>query len=279
MRTGIRQAVTGFLLAAAAMAASASEPVISIIIDDMGDRKVEGLRAIALPGAVAYAMLPGTPHGAAQARAARAAGKEVLLHFPLQPTSGKAHPMAVTTRSSREELAARLRSELDGLPVVDGVNIHQGSLLSARSDYMHWMMAELRARGGLYFVDSFTSPKSVAWQVADTWQIPSTKRQVFLDDSEREEDIQRQFDRLIAKARKEGSALAIGHPYKTTLSVLERELPKLAAHGVKLVAPSEIIRLRQGARAPLRNKPVLLKLSQSIAPSTRSTGPQPTALH
>lgn len=257
-------------------------PVISIIMDDMGDRAAEGARIVALPGPVACAILPATPHGPALARAARARGKEVLLHFPLQPEAGKAHPLAVTTRSSREELAQRLRSGLSALPVADGVNIHQGSLLSQRADYMNWLMAELRDLGGLYFVDSFTSGRSVALPVAEAWRLPATRRQVFLDAERGADKVRAEFAKLIAVARRDGSALAIGHPFPETLALLEAELPQLAArYQVRLVAPSELIELQQGLRPAPRSRPLQLKLSPAMAAWTPTTAtlPLPSGSH
>lgn len=260
--------------------AAGATPAISIIIDDMGDRPLEGARIVALPGPVACAILPATPHGAQLARAAHAQGKDVLLHFPLEPQAGKAHPLAVTTRSTREELAARLHSGLDALPFVDGVNIHQGSLLSQRPDYMNWMMAELRQRGALYFVDSYTSGRSVALPVAESWRLPSTRRQVFLDAERGAEAVRAEFQKLIALARRNGTALAIGHPFPETLALLESELPRLAEHGVRLVAPSELIELQQGLRpAPPPARPLQLRITSTLALSTTSTGPLPQGSH
>jgi len=267
------------LLVAVPAPAATGLPVISIIMDDMGDRPVEGARIVALPGPIGCAVLPGTPHGAQLARAAHSQGKEVLLHFPLEPLAGRAHPLAVTTHSSRDELAARLRSGLDALPFVDGVNIHQGSLLSQRPDYMNWMMAALRERGGLYFVDSYTSGRSVALPVAESWRLPATRRQIFIDAERGADQVRIQFGKLIALARREGSALAIGHPFPETLALLESELPNLAQYQVKLVAPSELIELQQGLRPAPANRPLQLKLLVTFSPSTIATAPLPQGSH
>lgn len=257
-------------------AALDARPQISIIIDDMGDRSELGRRALALPGAVAFAMLPGTPHGREQAKAAHAAGKEVLLHFPLEPTEGKPHPLAVTTRSSREQLIRRLREDLAQLPHVVGVNIHQGSRLSQRGDYMNWMMAELSVRPDLYFVDSYTTAASVAETTARNWRLATTRRHVFLDDSIKEADIAHQFQRLIRKARRDGRAVAIGHPYPETLAVLERELKQLDRYQVRLVAPSEQIRAHLRQHPLPRNQPVQLRLATQMV--SASVGPDSSSL-
>lgn len=264
------------LALALALPAHAGSPVVSIIIDDMGDRAALDARVIALPGPVACAILPHTLHGPREALAARRMGKEVLLHFPLESQAGRStHPMAVTLRSTREDLRGKLLRALDALPGVQGVNIHQGSLLSEQSDRMAWMMAELRTRGGLFFVDSYTSVKSVAWDMAERWQIPSTRRQVFLDNVQSEGAIRAEFERLLRLARRDGHALALGHPYPETLRVLEAELPKLAAQGIRLVAPSELIRLQGLKRVPRSNPPVWLKFSERLVLATGPAVPLP----
>lgn len=48
------------------------------------------------------------------------------------------------------------------------------------------------------------------------------KRKVFLDDTQNEADIRYQFNRAIALARRNGSAIAIGHPHPTTVRVLQQ---------------------------------------------------------
>lgn len=274
----MRRSVAALLLMAGA--AQAAPVSISVVIDDMGDRPAQDHRVIALPGPVACAILPNTPHGPREARMAREAGKEVLLHFPLESQAGRStHPMAVTLSSSREELRSKLQRALTALPGVSGINIHQGSLLSEKSDRMAWMMAEIRTLGGLYFVDSYTSAKSVAWDMAERWQIPSTRRQVFLDNLPNEAAIRSQLERTIALARKTGTALAIGHPYAETLRVLETELPKWAAQGIKLVAPSELIRIQNSRRPPPRNPPVWLRLSDDLALANPPQAPAAAPSH
>ena len=60
-------------------------PVISIIIDDLGDALTAGRRAIDLPYALTYSILPHTPHSVKLAHYAQRRKKEVFLHLPMQP--------------------------------------------------------------------------------------------------------------------------------------------------------------------------------------------------
>ena len=87
-------------------------PEIAIIIDDMGDRKRLGWEALQLPGPVAYAFLPDTPHGAPMAEAAWRANKEVLLHLPMDPVEARAHPTSISAGDDQATVSERLRTQL-----------------------------------------------------------------------------------------------------------------------------------------------------------------------
>jgi polysaccharide deacetylase 2 family uncharacterized protein YibQ len=103
-------------------------------------------------------------------------------------------------------------------------------------------VARVLARRHLFFVDSRTTTATVAERVAREEGVPSVSRRVFLDGVPTEVAIEKALAELVTLARSEGSALAIGHPHPATLSVLERELPKLEKEGVRLVKVGELVR-------------------------------------
>lgn len=237
----------GLLVVLSGTGPAAAGPVIALIIDDVGDRPVEGLRTVRLPGPVACAFLPHTPHARELAERAHAAGKEVMLHLPMQATRGnRLGPGGVTIDMSRALFLRTLRDDLASLPYVAGVNNHMGSLLTRHPGHMSWLMEELRYRGELFFIDSRTSARSVAQQLAREWEVPTSGRDVFLDHHRSRPAIRAAFEQLLRVARVQGSAVGIGHPYPETLDVLEEALPRLQAEGVRLVPVRELIELRQG---------------------------------
>ena len=71
------------------------------------------------------------------------------------------------------------------------------------------------------------------------------KRKVFLDDTANEADIRRQFNRAVELARRNGSAIAIGHPRPATVKVLQQMPPSLPAD-IVLVKPSALLNEPQG---------------------------------
>lgn len=222
-----------------------SLPVISIIIDDLGYHLADGRRVVGLPGPVACSVLPHTPYGSRLADSANWAGKEVLLHLPMQPMNDKDPGFgALTLDTSEQDVRRLLAANLAAVPHVVGINNHMGSLLTRHPGHMRWLMQSLReSSDGLFFVDSVTSPRSIAMQLAQENDVPATRRDVFLDRDPDPDAVAAQFAALIALAHTRGSAIAIGHPYPSTIAVLERELARLEVHGVRLIGVAEFIRL------------------------------------
>ncbi len=241
--------VIGVSVACSGVAAEApaeTVPRIAIIIDDLGYQLEAGQRSIKLPGPVACAILPGTPRAKSLAEAAFANGKEVLLHLPLQSISqdSPTEPGGILLDMSRDQFAMMFSANLESVPYAIGVNSHRGSMLTRHPGHMSWLMEEIRRRGNLIFVDSYTTHKSIALQLARESGVPAVKRDVFLDADRRPETVEREFRRLKKLAKKKGAAVGIGHPYATTLALLEREIPKLLDDGIELVSISELVLLR-----------------------------------
>ncbi|MDT8383387.1 MAG: divergent polysaccharide deacetylase family protein [Gammaproteobacteria bacterium] len=215
---------------------------IGIIIDDLGYLNQRDARAVHLPGAVTLAFLPQTPHAHELATLAHRLKKEIMLHLPMESMHNqRLGPGGLTLDMTARQFTKQLQLDLDSVPHVVGVNNHMGSLLTQHPGHMQWLMLELRKRNNLYFVDSYTTKTSIAQQLANENWIPNLRRDVFLDHDRNPEMIRFHFRRLINKARQNGSALAIGHPFPETMKVLEEELPKLRAQGIRLLPVSQLV--------------------------------------
>lgn len=227
-------------------------PVASLIIDDLGDRLQDGLRAIDLPGAVTYSVLPQTTYSRRLAESAHRAGKEVMMHQPMEALSDvRMGPGGLSLQMPYRLFIETLRANLASVPHARGVNNHMGSLLTRYPDRMNWFMYELGHHGGLFFVDSITSTETVALKVAMQHNLPSLRRNIFIDHERSDGAIRHQFARFVAQARAAGTSLAIAHPYPETLQVLEELLPTLAEQGVELLPVSELIGQRNIRREQL----------------------------
>ncbi|WP_083265628.1 divergent polysaccharide deacetylase family protein [Pseudomonas sp. 1D4] len=220
--------------------ASQPRPRLALIIDDLGQTPERDRRVLALPATVALAIIPETPHATDLARRAHDARRTVMLHLPMDPAGG---PFAWHPDLPEAELARRLDAAFAAVPYSQGVNNHMGSRMTAQPEAMAWLMRRLQA-DHRFFVDSRTSAATVAAAEAQKAGLASLSRDVFLDDDQHPEAIARQFEAALSLARKQGTAVMIGHPHPATLALLERELPRLAERGFELVSVPQMIALR-----------------------------------
>ena len=174
-----------------------------------------------------------------------------MLHLPMQAVHDRPlGPGGLTMEMSEQAVKHALEAGLATIPYVRGVNNHMGSLLTRHPGHMDWLMQVLAEHGDLYFVDSRTTAESVALRVAMERRVPCVDRDVFLDNEPGDPAyVSRQFDRLIAIARRRGMAVGIGHPHPATLEVLESRLSELRAQGIELVPVSELLDLRKRRQA------------------------------
>ncbi len=263
----------------------AASPRISIILDDMGDHWQSGQRALQLPGAITYAFMPQTAHAETMARQAHAQQKEVMIHMPMEAMTGNPlGPSGLTLDMNREQFMQVLRDNLAAVPHAQGINNHMGSLLTRHPGHMRWLMEGLQQYAAdYYFIDSRTTHLTVANQLALENNIPSLQRDVFLDDDPSLRAINYQLRRLLTKAKQTGQAIAIGHPYDTTLQALEQWLPTLAQHGIELVPVSQLFRpapsppvIRQ---ADTESDNTLVLASPPSGEETQATTPTKSALN
>ncbi len=220
-------------------------PKIAIIIDDLGNRPQQDRAAIDLPGPLAYAILPYSPFVHELAEAARASGKEVLLHLPMEAETNN-HLLgrgALDTTMPHDIFVTTLRDALMSVPHVSGVNNHMGSRLTRDLERMRWLMTELRAIGDLVYVDSRTTPKTVARRAASEIDVPFVARDVFLDNRREADYINLQIDALISHARSNGEGIGIAHPHPETIAVLIERLEGL--DNVRLVSLSALVGSRK----------------------------------
>ncbi|OYW02811.1 MAG: hypothetical protein B7Z61_11310 [Acidobacteria bacterium 37-71-11] len=216
---------------------------LAIVLDDAGS-SIEVVREVErLPIEVAVAVLPNAARSAEVARGLGAQGRELLLHMPMEPVGNRGPGPgegAVEVGLSAAEIMSRVERALAVVAGARGVNNHMGSRATADAAAMRAVMAVLRSRG-LYFLDSRTTAESVAEQIARASGVPALRRDVFLDDVSEPEAIRRALDQAVARARADGSAVAIGHVHPITIEVLERELPRIGGE-VRLVRPSQLLK-------------------------------------
>ena len=165
---------------------------------------------------------------------------EIRIHLPMAPLSKQ--PLEKDTlrpEMSSEEIERIIREAYGKVPYAVGLNNHMGSAMTSNLFGMQKVMQALE-RYNLYFLDSVTIGNTQAMRAAQGTGVKVIKRKVFLDDTQNEADIRNQFNRAIALARRNGSAIAIGHPHPTTVRVLQQMVYNLPPD-ITLVRPSSLL--------------------------------------
>ena len=221
-----------------------SSPTISIIIDDIGYRIHEDTSAIALPGPVAYAIMPHSPHAVTMSRLASQQGKIVLLHLPMEAEHKEQNqflgPGALTLNMNREQFTHTLNMNLRSIPDAIGVNNHTGSKFTTDAKAMALFMESIKGLD-LYFIDSKTSTSSRGLEVARRMQVPTVPRDLFLDNNPSKSSIRARFAELIRISVQHGTAVGICHFRPNTAAVLEELLPQIREQGIEIVHVSKLL--------------------------------------
>lgn len=168
---------------------------------------------------------------------------ELILHLPLEP-----EPPAqcfdkglIKTDMPEEEIIRQFKEDIkDFYPYVKGVNNHMGSRFTSDKERMHLLLQEIQSRN-MYFVDSMTTRKSSGYELAKEMGIKTAQRDVFIDNKEDPVYIEKQLQELVNTARKEGTAIGIGHARKNTISVLKKTIPEMENEGIEIVPVSALL--------------------------------------
>lgn len=222
---------------------SGTDPQAAIIVDDLGDDPVFMRELLAIDLSLTAAVLPTASHAREIAQLAHQAGREVIIHLPMEPKDyptsdpGK-EPLFVNLPA--RELQNRMRDYISAVPYAVGANNHMGSKFTEDREGMSTVLTAIGERG-MYFVDSRTTAATVAYDEAVKLKIPVAERDVFLDNERTVAAISAQIRELAAVARKRGRAIGICHPYPETLAALEQEVSYLAQQGVRIVPASQIV--------------------------------------
>lgn len=218
--------------AAGSLAAATIRPRVAIVMDDAG-ASVQQIQPLGLLDArLTLAVIPYLRDSVGVADYWHGRGREVILHLPMEADDDAAHaPGAGALRPGMADDVVRdvVLRDVAAVPHITGVNNHMGSRATSDPRLMRVFLEALRP-SGLYFLDSRTSGKSVAYATAQQLGIRSAMRNgAFLDDERTPAAIHAALARLLQQAREQGAAIGIGHVTSPeTIAVLTRELPALA---------------------------------------------------
>lgn len=203
------------------------------VFDDAGHNLNQLEPFLKLPFKVVIAVLPGLPHSAEAAAAARKAGKQVILHQPMQAVnlSVDPGPSAIKPDMHTYEIEALVRKNLAEIGPVVGLNNHEGSLITATQSAIGAVLDVCQAEN-IFFLDSRTNAETKAPQAALERGMKIYERDIFLDNEPGRDDIIAMIKKGLAVADKKGHAIMIGHIWSDGLAAIISEMyPDLVAQG------------------------------------------------
>ena len=218
---------------------------VSIVIDDLGQRKDQVKNFLRLDIPLNFAIIPLLPYSTLLARELNNSGYETILHLPMEPedyprTDPGQGALLVSMGSSQIE--STILRDLNTVPGVSGVSNHEGSRFTANREKMKEALSVLK-REGLYFFDSNTSRHSVGEEVARELGMLALSNQIFLDTKDEYKSICRQLEKLRRRVFKSGTGIAIGHVHrKFTSDALAEYIPKFKQDGIEFVSLSELLK-------------------------------------
>lgn len=214
---------------------------LAIVIDDAGDDLDLIAPLLTFPGQLTIAVLPHLAASSTVAARVVEAGKEVILHCPMEALSGvDPGPGTIGTSFLRERILTILERNFESIPYATGMSNHMGSKATADYAVMDAVLYYLKERG-FYFLDSKTSSASVADVVADKYGVSYYSRDVFIDNVREQASIEAWISKGIEIALDRGYAILIGHiNSRPTILALNAVYPQLKERGIELVGISDL---------------------------------------
>ena len=202
-----------------------SKGKLIFVFDDAGHNLEQLQYFLDLPFPCTIAVLPKLPNSRETAKRIRAAGKELILHQPMQAVNQNINPGegAVKPGMSREEIKKIVASNVEEIGPIAGMNNHEGSLITSDEEAMEAVL-ELCKEKNIYFLDSRTSSKSVVPQVAKKLNMSIWERAVFLDNKRDKAYMKKQIIDGLEIASQRGEAIMIGHVFTVDLAILLKEM-------------------------------------------------------
>ena len=218
---------------------------VAIILDDAGGDIPDYKAICSIKEPLTISVLPDMPGSERTAKAMSDAGFEVMLHLPMESVNGNYRRSGggmVNTSSSDQEIKKIVLEDLSSVKWVAGVNNHMGSKATSDERVMKDVLSVLKGTG-LYFIDSRTSEKSVAFRSARDMHIHTAENNVFLDGETEPAYVADRLKRLVMMARKRGCAVGIGHATRpATIAALKELMPKYKKDGIEFVYASELVK-------------------------------------
>ncbi len=199
------------------------EARVAIVIDDFGyqwrAKHVQGFLNFPVP--ITLSIIPGHSFSKRIALKAKKLKKDYIIHFPMEPKLGSIEKelIKLTDTTSISTIEYMLERAFLEIPGASGLNNHMGSKSTSEYDTMDRFF-KVYKKYNKYFLDSYTASTSICREVCKRNKIPEKRRDIFIDNSNREEDIIKSFEMGIRRAERGEDVILIGHSKKESYETL-----------------------------------------------------------
>lgn len=194
-----------------------SRAKLAIIIDDVGTGE-QAQKIAALPVRVTPSIFP-PEYQRKDTRSLARGFEHYAIHLPMEANSAKNNSETLRASDNYETLRgviAKLRADF---PNAKFINNHTGSKFTADERAMQNLLRAMNEHGFL-FIDSRTSPATKAKAAMNGLGMRYVHRDVFLDNQNSVAAVRKKLREAVTLAKKQGYAIAIGHPKSSTLRAL-----------------------------------------------------------
>jgi len=220
-----------------------TENRVAIVIDDMGYDLLVLDEILQMDAPITVSILPHLSHSVLVAERANKAGREVILHLPMEPHAypGKNPGSgALFLQMDRDEIVAQLEEDIRSIPHISGVNNHMGSKFMEDEQKVEIVLDQLK-KEGLFFLDSLTTKNSKGIQVARKMGLRHVGRDIFLDNNCNFEETLDILNHIAEKQDSWKTIVIIGHPHKSTIQAIKKALPIFRNRKIRIVPLSDLI--------------------------------------
>ncbi len=215
---------------------SVKDPKLVIIIDDIAFQyQIDMFKKLNLH--ITLSMFPSDSNHPMTNKYAKNE-KVPMVHLPLQAVSFSDEEIdTLHVTDSDSQIAERVAEIAQQFPNAKYINNHTGSKFTADRRSMYALLSAMK-KYNIQFVDSVTSSRTVVRKISSELGLKYIRRDVFLDNELNVGSVTKQLKTAINIAKKNGFAIAIGHPHKVTVQAISKIGPLL--NGVRLVYINEL---------------------------------------
>jgi polysaccharide deacetylase 2 family uncharacterized protein YibQ len=226
-------------------------PKIAVLVSDVGLSSAITALALQLPPKVTIGVSPYASDLDILAKKLLEAQHELMINIPLEPIhypEDDAGPYALLTTLDHADNLERLKYLVGKLPAIVGVYTMNGEKFTNNATAITPIIKFLNEHNIIYAYAGLKNNVAIS-QVANAEKFNLVITDYTIDETITDEFIASQLAKAISKAKKDGFATIVCHPYPMSIKALAAWLDSLAANKVSLARFGDIVNLMNKEKA------------------------------